>query len=662
VRETTQPDAGLEANRSLALAFATIERPQATQRLIVSARARFPQLPIYVADQSRDVAAMTAFYAHMDVNLVRLPYDAGVCAARNRLVEAIAEDHFVLCDDDFVFGERTDFAGALRILKHDDAIGIVGGKLYDFDGNAEAVRHWELYLHLDTANRTLTSMPIYELAPRVRQIGSIRYYLCDAVMNFAVFRRNIFTRPTVRWDERFKSNGEHEDFYLNLKLNSSVKVAYLPTMVAYHHHPEEFERYRLRLRERLEGWKQFFLKWDLEQHLELGLGVRSVDDYASAVPADQAWERFFLNADLSLRRERESPALLIGEGSPLHFVGGLDGDGEPTDDGAPTARLLLHTEDAQLVAGPVMPPVGSQLRGPVAHGSVAHDPSGVEAALQRRYQFLPAGPLLDPERCPLDILFRYDPVERAQADFVLWYRVAGRSVEGVLAAHLRWYADDGGVLMWESDAVLLDLSRSEYWTPLLVPVPVRPRASSYMRFDVTVGDSARRQLLASGFVFAVNSTVPGDVEAQSTVADVAALRPANLVELDDSTPPCLLDRVDAVADGGATAPYRSATTPGALLIPLDELAHWDRVLLFGSPGLGPPVAVIIARREPASAIAEHAPAWLALPVKEAAALRLVGFSRTQGYRRIPLELDAPRADPHTETADAPAAPCAASTV
>jgi len=91
--------------------------------------------------------------------------------------------------------------------------------------------------------------------------------MCDAVLNFAVMRRTIFDNPCIRWDERFKSNGEHEDFYLNLKFNSDVKVAYLPTMTAGHHHPEEFSKYRSRLRDRREGWTAFFDKWGIDQYL-----------------------------------------------------------------------------------------------------------------------------------------------------------------------------------------------------------------------------------------------------------------------------------------------------------------------------------------------------------------------------------------------------------
>src|ERR1700683_2826914 len=127
---------------SVALMFATIERPQVVQRLITSARRYFKSIPIYVADQSLNLAPMQDFYAEMQVTVIRMPYDAGVCASRNAAVAAIVEPYFVLCDDDFVFGERTDFMDAIRVLERRPDIGIVGGRLYDyFDGDEEYLRN-----------------------------------------------------------------------------------------------------------------------------------------------------------------------------------------------------------------------------------------------------------------------------------------------------------------------------------------------------------------------------------------------------------------------------------------------------------------------------------------------------------------------------------------
>ena len=101
-------------------------------------------------------------------------------------------------------------------------------------------------------------------------------------MNFCVFRRSIFS-DCIRWDDRIKINGEHEDFFLNLKLNSQWKVAYLPSMAALHHHPLAAGSYESALRSRQDGWTYFLEKWGIDQHLEIGTGVRALE------PSAQRW-------------------------------------------------------------------------------------------------------------------------------------------------------------------------------------------------------------------------------------------------------------------------------------------------------------------------------------------------------------------------------------
>src|SRR5262245_47070706 len=130
----------MSASPSLALAFATIERPQVVQRLVLSVRRHFPELPIYVADQSRRVEAMLPFYEAHNVTLVRMPYDIGVTASRNRLTREVKEDYLILSDDDFIFGRQTSFADAVRVLEAERDIAVVGGRLFDFDEMTESMR------------------------------------------------------------------------------------------------------------------------------------------------------------------------------------------------------------------------------------------------------------------------------------------------------------------------------------------------------------------------------------------------------------------------------------------------------------------------------------------------------------------------------------------
>lgn len=608
---------------SLALVFATIERPQVVQRLIGSARRFFPAMPIYVADQSLDVTPMLSFYESTGTQLIRMPYDAGVCASRNRLALAVKEEYLVLCDDDFVLGAETDFAPALEILAARPDIGIVGGRLYDFDGEREFPRHWELYLHLDRANRTLTSIPITQFAPRVERLGALSYYLCDAVMNFAVMRRTIFEDPCVRWDERFQSNGEHEDFYLNLKLHSNVRVAYLPRLIAYHHHPESFLGYRSRLRDRVAGWARFFEKWQIDQHLEIGMGVRTIRDLSTVVTQEDTERRFYLNPNLTLRRTEPAEVLVVGSGGALHCVSGADEHGEPRWNRTSTARLLVPRDRGRPL--------------PVRPADAEHNAQQSASVARARHSFGPDGPFVEPDHLRFGICFRYNAALRANADFLLWYRMIPVPMDAAAKAaslQVRWFNDDGAVLLWESRMLPIDLRRDDYWVPLLLETPMRPRRCRYVRFEVVIRGVQSSVLLARGFVDNTKRIAPraDGTEPPPVLIDCTALNVWR-AGLDSAPAPANLASM-RFQDADATLKFIvHPSAPSLALLSVAELVAFD-VLFVLSPAGGQAPLAALRRTElqrPGAA------PYVALPVEDLAGTRFVGFLSGRGYRQVQLQ-------------------------
>ena len=561
---------------SLAIAVTTIERPQVIQRFILSVRQYFPEIPIYVADQSRDIGAMMSFYDAHRVTVVRMPYDAGVTASRNRLVAAMGEEYFVLCDDDFVFGAETRFTEAIAILEAEPEIGVVGGKLYDFDGTEERPRHWELFFEYDRKNRLLITTPIYQLTPIAREVAGVKLYLCDAVMNFAVFRRSIFDE-TVRWDERFKSNGEHEDFYLNLKVNSTAQVAYLPTMTAYHHRSEVYEGYHHQLRGREQGWSDFLLKWNLQQHLEIGYGVRSIADVGTVVDAEGARQKFSLDDPPPAAPPPEAPAAKAGTAA------------EATD----------------------------------------------RASLQRKYALEPGA---EPGGTPLRrlglVFFRYRMTHTRKSDFSLWYRAAqpaGTGRDGHrLAVCIRWYAKDGCALDQEAQRKVLDLAEADYWKPLLVDVPVSPRPE-VLRFEVAADSGGGDMPFASGFLLCDDDRAGEQAADGNEVLALSHLNPAELRQV----PPA-----NFAGDGGRGEPMEPAldvvrlgTGDGLALADIGRFSDRSLLLFKGWNGFG---TSLVAVRLPDAAI--EAPRQIALPAADLAGstARLAIYDEARGAVEIPL--------------------------
>jgi GT2 family glycosyltransferase len=525
---------------SLAIAFTTVERPRAAQRLIASIRRYHPEAAIYVADQSRPTPEIEAFYAEHDVRVSWMEYDAGVSASRNRLADEIEEEYIWLCDDDFVFSRDTSAAAAIDVLDAFPEIGVVGGRLIDLAGGRAEPRHWEHYMHYEPRHRTLTLLPIYHAAPQVETIGQTRFYRCDVVMMFAVFRRRVF--GTIRWDDRIKTNGEHEDFFLNLKLNSDFGVAYVPEMIAFHRQMSLDETVYGGLRKRTEGWRLLLEKWNIDQLVDIGFGVRCIDNPAKDLPISEVDRRWY--ADPSDPADARRP-----------FTGPLPWSGHP---------IFLRE---------VLGHLGTR---------------GIDAYLRSQDGPDPPG-IFIPEHWRLS--FRHTPVVGGDDDFIVWCKVAPSplgtgSGPDVLQARAKWFTAKSGTPLSETSKEVIPLSRTRDWTPLVLdlPPPAGPD-DAVLRFEI-VADSIRGTVsLCTGFLLRQPSA-----QGQSA-PDCPVLALGTL--FDPSSTPSTLSVGPAGARAGGEAPEIPVTArrlgagaAGLWLLEF-ETDPSGRVLLFHDwPGLG----------------------------------------------------------------------------
>jgi len=558
---------------SWAIGFVTLERPLAAQRFIRSARHMFPDVPIFVAEQSRKLGPMAEFYEAERVTVIRVPFDADLSASRNTLVEAMNVDYLALCDDDFILGHATSFSSAINVLEQDKELGVVGGMLHDYDGVTERIRNGEMFFDHDERNQRFTATPIYNYLPVARQVAGNTVYVCDAVLNFAVLRKAMFSTG-IRWEESIKVNGEHEDFYLNLKQHSSYRVAYLPTMAALHWQVPQQGIYR-ELCSRDGGRREFMRKRGLVSRLEIGTGVRPLD------------------------------------GMPVHswFAGGNDG-------AVRTTHSNVQSEGASLAA-----PAGISHR--LLYSAVEIEEARLVPATAERCNYLdwispyeqfsraiPAGRLL----------FCYQPAVDPESDLLLWHRAmlpldhATEEQDGARVV-LRWFSSCGDVLVWESEAHAMRCSEDRYWQPLAVRLPLWPRGAAWLRFEICSA-CERRTPLAAGFVFPDSRApehpglgeLPGVLALCLTTAETARVKfaPKPLAELLASAPRLAIEVVRnvgqswvtidvssfeylGIANGRAAAPNlvlatglgrtRSASAP--LSLPLTLVLDPENVLFAG---------------------------------------------------------------------------------
>ncbi len=215
----------------------TFLRPRCLARLVDSILARYPAAHLIIADDGDPSPEALADYERLRQQgheVLLLPFDVGLSAGRNALVEHARRPFVLLLDDDFAFTESTRIETLVEVMRAEPSIGVAAGSLLD-DG--VRLLSYEYALRLEDG--------VLHYLPAARAPRLIGGHLCrdsDIVLNFALFRRELFTE--LRWDPALKVR-EHTDFFLGLA-RTPWKVVHVPSVVAVHMHEEfpEYRRYR----------------------------------------------------------------------------------------------------------------------------------------------------------------------------------------------------------------------------------------------------------------------------------------------------------------------------------------------------------------------------------------------------------------------------------
>lgn len=201
----------------------SFERFHCLDRLIASLRRYYPDVRVIVADDSRQAPPPSK-----DYELLRLPFDSGLSAGRNAMLEMVTTKWFLLLDDDFVFTSATD-VGLLRAAAehgHD----VVGGAVIE----KGKVRRYEGVLRRDGDTLRYDRSFLADHGD---------HQTCDMVMNFFLGRTEAVKK--VRWDPRLKL-AEHSDFFWRAK--GVLSVAYRGDVSIGHlrEREGEYRKYRMR--------------------------------------------------------------------------------------------------------------------------------------------------------------------------------------------------------------------------------------------------------------------------------------------------------------------------------------------------------------------------------------------------------------------------------
>ena len=101
----------------------TFKRYDCLNKLLKSIRKFYPKASIIIADDNSENEFDTEFYRKwkkiLDIKLIKLPFDSGVSAGRNKMVESSKKPYILLLDDDLVFTSKTKIEKFYKILTSD---------------------------------------------------------------------------------------------------------------------------------------------------------------------------------------------------------------------------------------------------------------------------------------------------------------------------------------------------------------------------------------------------------------------------------------------------------------------------------------------------------------------------------------------------------------
>jgi GT2 family glycosyltransferase len=237
---------------SVDIVIKTFMRPACLRRLVDSITARYPGAPLNIADDSELDEDTASYYAGLERQghqVVLLPFNVGVSAGRNALVDRTSRPYLLLLDDDRVFTEDTSLEALLDVLQADPSIGVAAGSSVDNGTDLVSYEH-----NLRVKHRLVHYYPV---GPATTPIGGHPCRVAQGVHNFALFRREVFA--TTRWDDELKSM-EHTDFFLRLS-RTPWKVVHVSDVSVAHFHesPPGYDAFRYDRANNERGEK----KWDI---------------------------------------------------------------------------------------------------------------------------------------------------------------------------------------------------------------------------------------------------------------------------------------------------------------------------------------------------------------------------------------------------------------
>jgi len=207
-------------------------------------RLQYPEMHIIVADDGHCSDEKEERLLAMGVDkYIRMPWNSGLSAGRNALIDACETPYALMCEDDFSFTPNSHIEHLRQLM---DVVDIAAGLVYN-------VRRWACHQGGEGWdpfgwNFARKGGKIFRtgLTGHLKLHEGIRYETADLVLNF--FVASVDALKKVRWDESLRLAFEHVDFFLRAKDAGLVAARSLDAQVIHKmiddSHNPEYQKFR----------------------------------------------------------------------------------------------------------------------------------------------------------------------------------------------------------------------------------------------------------------------------------------------------------------------------------------------------------------------------------------------------------------------------------
>lgn len=240
VFERPKVEAPARLENSVEVVVKAFERPHLLGRLLDSIHASYPELTVWVTDDSREHFKAT----RPTERVLKLPFDVGKLCARQVALSHVTTPYALMLDDDFVMEERTDLRKLLQVAQETRAL-FTGGDVLDKGAEHGRQMMGEL-VYVPGDHLTPRAIEWDKAAAWVQTDFLADFYLADVKQ----------LRELGGYDCRLKIGGSMEVF-LRAKL-AGMKLVFVPSVVIGHwaEYGPEYRQFRDRCSEELsQFWK-----------------------------------------------------------------------------------------------------------------------------------------------------------------------------------------------------------------------------------------------------------------------------------------------------------------------------------------------------------------------------------------------------------------------